>query len=87
MFYNYNDNIIVSRLPKNLLKFDGTLFINFNISDAHTLADYGFYTIRNDNNLAPTPEYIEDIKKREILFDKPYADINRIWVLKNSEDT
>jgi len=79
MYYNNNDKILIRKLPKNILRNDNSLFINFDQSDLYTLADYGFYTVRNDN-IETNPNYIEDISKRIINLDRPYADIIRVWV-------
>jgi hypothetical protein len=80
MYYNNNDKILIRKIPKNILRDDGSLFINFDHSDVDTLSDYGFYSLRNDNNARPTPDSIEDESKRQILLDKPYFDIIREWI-------
>jgi hypothetical protein len=85
MFYNLNDEILISKLPKNLLKNDGSLFIDFNKSDTETLSDYGYYSVRNDNNEMPIDCEKEDISKRLIVLHKPYVDIVRTWIKKPTE--
>lgn len=80
MFYYLPDHNLLPRLPKNLIKSDGNLFINFNISDANTLSDYGYYTVRSDNNYPPTPNSVEDTENRVISIAKPYVDITRTWI-------
>jgi hypothetical protein len=85
MYYNSNDNITVSRLPKNLIKTDGSIFINFNLADMDTLSDYGYYTIRNDV-AQPKPTSIEDVTQRTVILEKPYADINRVWLNNNIDE-
>lgn len=79
MYYNNNSKILVRKLPKNLIKPDGSLFIDFHLSDINTLSDYGYYTIRNDNKEPPTPNSIENQSLQQIVLDKPYADIIRTW--------
>ena len=37
--------------------------------------------MRNDNNDAPLDCLGEDIEKRVVVIDKPYADITRTWIL------
>jgi hypothetical protein len=83
MYYNNNENILVPRVPKNLIKPDGSIFINFNNSDTDILSDYGYYTVRADNNIAPDNNHTEDESKRIIVLDKPYADITRTWTTNN----
>lgn len=83
MYYNNNDKILISKLPKNLLKSDGSLLTNFHLSDINTLADYGFYSLRNDNNSPPVPNSIENVNQRQIIIDKPYFDIIRVWISSN----
>lgn len=80
MFYNINEQILVNRLPKNLIKSDGSIFINFYLKDENTLSDYGYYKVRNDNNTPPNLSYTEDVSKRTINIDKPYVDIVRTWI-------
>lgn len=87
MYYNTNENILVSRAPRNLIKPDGSIFIDFHQSDINILSDYGYYTVRNDNNSPPETNSIEDINKRNIVLDKPYADIERIWITHKIEPT
>lgn len=79
MYYNTNENLLLRRLPKNLIRPDGILFIDFNLADINTQSDYGFYTLRNDNNVPPSSNSIENISNRQIILDKPYFDIIREW--------
>jgi hypothetical protein len=79
MYYNINENLLLRKLPKNLLRNNGYLFIDFDKSDVNTLADYGFYTLRNDNNIPPTSNNVENETQRNIVLDKPYFDIVRHW--------
>jgi hypothetical protein len=79
MYYNNNDKILIKKLPKNIIKPDGSIFIDFHLADINIISDYGFYTVRNDNNEPPTPNSTEKTKYRTILLDKPYADITRVW--------
>lgn len=80
MYYNNNEKIIVRKLPKNLLKPNGDLFVNFHEADVNTISDYGFYLIRNDNSVPPQSHYVENIDLRQIIVNKPYADIVRTWI-------
>jgi hypothetical protein len=86
MYYNDNDKILIRKIPKNLIKPDGTLFINFDQSDINTIADYGYYVVRNDNNTPPTNNNVEDVDKRLILLEKPYVDVIRVWIDKTVPD-
>lgn len=79
MYYNTTENLLLRRLPKNIIKPDGSLFIDFNLADINTQSDYGFYTLRNDNNTPPSSNSIENINNRQIILDKPYFDIVREW--------
>jgi hypothetical protein len=79
MYYNNNDKIIIKKLPKNFLKSDGTMLTNFHLSNIDLLSDYGFFTIRNDNNTPPTSSSVENISQRQVMLNKPYCDITRIW--------
>jgi hypothetical protein len=78
MYYNDNDKILIDTLPNLWVKDDGSFLINFNLFDNDTLSDYGFYLIRNDNNFVRTNAK-EDIDKRQIILNKPYADVIRFW--------
>jgi len=49
------------------------------------LSNYGYYIVRNDNNEMPENCEREDIKKRPVILDKPYADITRVWIAKPKE--
>jgi len=80
MYYNINEKILLRKIPKNIIKSDGSLFINFDQQDIDTLSDYGYYTVRNDNNTPPTSNSIEVTNKRTITLEKPYADIIREWI-------
>jgi len=85
MYYNVNEEILLRKLPKNLIKPDGSLFINFDKADINILSNYGYYIVRNDNNEMPENCEREDIKKRSVILDKPYADITRVWIAKPKE--
>ena len=49
MYYNINEEILLRKIPKNIIKSDGSLFINFDQANIDTLSDYGYYIVRNDN--------------------------------------
>jgi len=80
MYYDLNKKAIRTVLPKNLVKPDGSLIVNFSTSNENVLADYGYYTIRSDNNVPPTPTSIEIKSAQQVLIDKPYVDIVRKWL-------
>ena len=80
MYYNIDEKILIRKIPKNLIKPDGSLFINFDQVDVNTLSDYGYYTVRNDNSSAPTLNSIELTDKRSFVVEKPYVDIIREWI-------
>ena len=80
MYYNVNEEILLRKLPKNLIKPDGSLFINFDQQDIDTLSDYGYYTVRNDNDTPPNPNSIELTDKKSFILEKPYVDIIREWI-------
>lgn len=79
MYYYTNDKIFVQRLPKNIIKSDGSLFVDFNKADKETVSDYGYYFVRNDNSIRPTTNSVELYNQRQIVLDKPYVDIIRVW--------
>jgi hypothetical protein len=80
MYYNVDEEILLRKLPKNLIKPDGSLFINFDQADVNTLSDYGYYTVRNDNDTPPTSNSIELVDKKSFVLEKPYVDIIREWI-------
>lgn len=80
MYYNVNEEILLRKLPKNLIKPDGSLFINFDQTDVDTLSDYGYYTVRNDNDTPPTSNSIELPDQKSFILEKPYVDIIREWI-------
>jgi hypothetical protein len=79
MYYNTNDQILIDVLPKILIKEDGSLFMDFNLANNETLADNGFYPVRNDNSEPPTINSIEIKSDIQIIIDYPYVDIVREW--------
>lgn len=81
MYYNNIDKILVPIAPKNWIKPDGTMFINFHQADINTQSDYGYYLVRNDNDVPPSPNAVEDKSKRQVNLDKPYADVIRTWTV------
>jgi hypothetical protein len=86
MFYYTENESLLRRVPKNFFNPDGVLMINFDQNNAEILSDYGFYTVRNDNSEIPENCEREDVTKRSIVLDKPYADITRVWIEKPKED-
>jgi hypothetical protein len=80
MYYDTKYEIIIPEVPKNFIRPDGSIWINFHLGDINVLADNGFYTVRNDNNEPPNNRSIEATNEKQIVLDKPYADIVRKWV-------
>lgn len=81
MYYDHKNQIIIQELPKNSIGPDGQLHINFDTTNNINLwANHNYYSIRNDNT-KPSEDYEEDINKRIVILDKPYADISRTWKL------
>lgn len=80
MYYDLNKKAVRTILPQKLIKSDGSLIANFNTSNEDVLSDYGYYTIRSDNNIPPTPTSIEIESAQKVTLDKPYADIVRVWL-------
>lgn len=81
MYYDSKNDIIVDQLPKNSIGPDGNFYINFDIiNDINLWADHNYYTLRNDLPQKPSDNYEEDITKRIVVLDKPYADVTRTWV-------
>lgn len=79
MYYNINKHIIYTNLPNNAYNNNKSLIQNLELTDIHTKADCGYYTIRNDSPSQP-PQTIEDISARIVSLDKPYVDIIRTWI-------
>lgn len=83
MYYDSKNSILINKLPKNSIGPDGSFYINFDqVDDINLLASHNYLTIRNDGPEIPSAEYVEDISKRNITIDYPYADIIRVWKLK-----
>jgi hypothetical protein len=82
MFYYIEENLLIRKLPKSFFKQDGTLMNNFDQNSVDVLSDYGFYTVRNDNNQMPEDCEREDVENRSIILEKPYVDIVRKWIKK-----
>jgi hypothetical protein len=86
MYYDNKNKIIIEVLPKNSIGPDGNFYFNFDSANNINLwADHNYYTIRHDN-ASPGENYIEDENARTIFLDKPYADINRLWILKQTPE-
>jgi|NOAtaT_7_FD_contig_31_6293033_length_1524_multi_6_in_0_out_0_2 hypothetical protein len=80
MFYDRKNNIIISKLPKNSIGSDGQFYINFDSADNINLwADHGYFSIRTDSPAKPSDAYEEEILKRQVTIDYPYADVIRVW--------
>lgn len=80
MYYDSKNNIIVSELPRNSIGPDGSLYIDFYLAnDINLWANHNYYTIRQDTP-CPSGDYFEDITKRIVDLDKPYADVTRVWI-------
>jgi|LakMenEpi03Aug12_release.lakeMendotaPanAssembly.Ray.scaffolds.fasta_scaffold799774_2 hypothetical protein len=85
MYYDNKNKIIINKLPKNCIDSSGNFIIDFDqITNINILADNNYYTIRNDIPLQPSDLYIEEISKRIINIEYPYADIIRSWRLESN---
>lgn len=81
MYYDNKNQIIVNQLPKNSIGPDGQLYVNFNqINDINLWAEHGYFSVRNDLPQKPSELHEEDVNKRIITIDYPYADITRVWM-------
>lgn len=81
MFYDNKNNILTNKLPKNSIGPDGQYYINFDTANNINLwADHGYFSVRNDSPEKPSDNHEEDINKRIIVLDYPYADVIRTWI-------
>lgn len=81
MYYDSKNNILINKLPKNSIGPNGQYYINFDAANNINLwADHGYYSIRNDSPAEPSETHEEDVSKRVITIDYPYADIIRVWI-------
>ena len=78
MLYDINKNVFLNAIPDSIILNNGVLIIG-PISDINFLADVGYYTVRNDQPEQPENSF-EDISQRNIILDKPYVDVVRVWV-------
>lgn len=82
MYYDNKNQIIINQLPKNSIGPNGQLYINFNqANDINLWADHGYFSIRNDSPDEPSETHEEDVSKRVVVVDYPYADIIRTWII------
>lgn len=80
MFYDNKNNIIISQLPKNSIGPNGQFYINFDTANNINLwADHGYFSIRTDSPVRPSDSYEEEVLKRQVTIDYPYADVTRTW--------
>lgn len=80
MFYDNKNNILTNKLPKNSIGPNGQYYINFDTTnDINLWADHGYFSVRNDNLEKPSQNHEEDVNKRIIILDYPYADVIRTW--------
>lgn len=80
MFYDNKNNIIINTLPKNSIGPDGQFYIDFDAANNINLwADHGYFSIRNDSPSKPSDLFQEDVSKRTVSLDYPYADVTRVW--------
>lgn len=87
MYYNVNDQILVDVLPKVLIKEDGSLFIDFDKATTEVISDHGYYAVNEDNiNDKPINAITEEVSKRQIVLEKPYAKIIRTWLINPIEE-
>lgn len=88
MFYDQKNNIIINKLPKNSIDPNGQFYINFDTAnDINLWADHGYFSIRNDGPAEPLEVNEEDVSKRIIVIDYPYADIIRTWIIHKAPPT
>jgi len=78
MIYNINKSLFLNNAPNNIVLNNGVL-ITGPISDINVLADAGYYTVRNDEPVQPENTF-EDVSQRNVVLDKPYVDVSRVWV-------
>lgn len=77
MYYNINNQEILTSRPQSIKLENGTIITGENL-DISILAEVGYYTIRNDSPSQP-PNTTENISLRQVALDKPYVDITRVW--------
>jgi hypothetical protein len=78
MIYDINKSVFLNSAPNNIVLNNGVL-ITGPISDINVLADAGYYTVRNDEPVQPENTF-EDVSQRNVVLDKPYVDVSRVWV-------
>jgi hypothetical protein len=78
MIYDSKNNVLLNNPPNKLVLDNGTL-ITGPINDIDLLADAGYYTVRNDEPIQPENTF-EDVSQRNVVLDKPYVDVFRVWV-------
>jgi hypothetical protein len=78
MIYDSKKNILLNN-PPNSLVLDNGVLITGPINDIDLLADAGYYTVRNDEPTQPENTF-EDVSQRNVVLDKPYVDVTRVWV-------
>lgn len=85
MFYDNKNGIIINKLPKNSIGPNGQFYINFDSANNISLwADHGYFSVRNDSPAEPSETHEEDVSKRVITIDYPYADITRTWIIQTA---
>jgi hypothetical protein len=77
MYYDINNQEILTSRPQSVKLDNGTTITGENL-DASILAEGGYYTVRNDSPSQP-PNTTENVSLRQVVLDKPYADITRTW--------
>jgi hypothetical protein len=78
MYYNIDNKNIYAALPDSIY-YNNILIQNLSSADVDTLADVGYYTVRNDSPLQPE-NTIEDVSQRVVILEKPYVDVTRVWI-------
>jgi hypothetical protein len=78
MIYDTNKNTFLNEPPKSVVLSNGVL-VSGPINDIDLLADAGYYTVRNDEPNQPENTF-EDVSQRNVVLDKPYVDVFRVWV-------
>lgn len=85
MFYDNKNSIIINKLPKNSIGPNGQYYINFDTAnDINLWADHGYFSVRNDSPPEPSETHEEDVSKRVVVVDYPYADIIRTWIIQTT---
>lgn len=78
MYYNINNQQLISNAPTSITLDNGTIITGENL-DNNVLAEGGYYSVRSDSPSQPD-NTVEDVSQRVVNIDKPYVDITRVWI-------